>query len=223
MTDMAPPSTLADSSTWAKTADTRRWTRFVSGLAGARAARRSRLGGFVPSGRGVATDLRRVRADRDRPTSPASAALGRARSDGQGRRVRLLPRLGGLSPLQRWWLLLLIPLLSATGGFDRRAHSQTSGQHLWWSSPALWTGALFAVGLTPIASWLDPAYALCRHPFLIQPVSVFAVSGLNLVILSPDPRPDRTDALFSSRCACAAADRFASRLWAPFSLGYLDV
>lgn len=222
MTDMAPPSTLADSPTWAKTADTRRWTRFVSGLALALLGGLALVASFPPVGAWplIFVAFVPIAIAQHRLLPPRWAGL--APMVGVGAYVSYLAW-GGLSPLQRWWLLLLIPLLSATGGFDRRAHSQTSGQHLWWSSPALWTGALFAVGLTPIASWLDPAYALCRHPLLIQPVSVFAVSGLNLVILSPDPRPDRTDALFSSRCACAAADRFASRLWAPFSLGYLDV
>jgi len=90
---------------------------------------------------------------------------------------------GGLTASQRWWLVLLIPVLVLTGQFDRRAQWATGLRHLWWSGPVLWTGALFVVGLTPLASWLDPAYALYRQPWLIQPVSVFALSGLNLVIL----------------------------------------
>lgn len=90
---------------------------------------------------------------------------------------------GGLPAGQRWWLLLLVPLLAAAGRLDAQAQRATGYRHLWWSSPVVWTSTLFVAGLTPFASWLDPAYALYRQPWLIQPVSVFAVSGLNLVIL----------------------------------------
>ncbi len=90
---------------------------------------------------------------------------------------------GGLESQQRWWLLLLVPVLGAGGWLEARWQRATAFRHVWWSSPVLWTAALYAVGLTPIASWLDPAYALYRQPWLIQPVSVVSVSGLNLLIM----------------------------------------
>lgn len=90
---------------------------------------------------------------------------------------------GGLMPHQRWWLLLLIPGLFSTGWVDARWQRATGFRHLWWSSPVLWTAALFILGVSGFASWLDPAYALYRQVWLIQPVSVLSLSGLNLVVL----------------------------------------
>lgn len=90
---------------------------------------------------------------------------------------------GGLQPDQRWWLLVLVPIIAATGWMDLRWHGATGYRHFWWATPVAWTGALYAIGLTPIASWLDPAYALYRQPWLIQPVSVVSLSGLNLLIM----------------------------------------
>lgn len=90
---------------------------------------------------------------------------------------------GGLEAGQRPWLLLLVPVLAGSGWTEARWQRATVFRHLWWSSPVTWTAALHAVGLTPFASWLDPAYALYGQPWLIQPVSVVALSGLNLLIM----------------------------------------
>ena len=90
---------------------------------------------------------------------------------------------GGLQASQRWLLLVLVPVLWLSGRLDAALQRSTAYRHVWWSSAVMWTAGLFLFGLTPIASWLDPAFALYREPWLIQPVSVLSVSGLNLFIL----------------------------------------
>lgn len=48
---------------------------------------------------------------------------------------------------------------------------------------SLLDGGVVPCGLTPVTSWVDPAFALYRQPWLIQPVSVVSVSGLDLMVL----------------------------------------
>ena len=90
---------------------------------------------------------------------------------------------GALRADQRPLLVALVPLLWVAGNLDRALQGATRYRHVWWSSPVLWTAGLFLMGLSPITSWVDPAFALYRQPWLIQPVSVVSVSGLNLLIL----------------------------------------
>lgn len=90
---------------------------------------------------------------------------------------------GGFTASQRPWLLLVAAGLFVSGWLERGWHQRTGYRHLWWSGPVTWAGALFAFGLTPLSSWIDPAYALYRQYWLLQPVSVFAITGANLMIL----------------------------------------
>lgn len=52
---------------------------------------------------------------------------------------------GALRPDQRWFLLLLAPLLWAAGELETRVQAATDYRHLWWSGPAFWTAGLFLV------------------------------------------------------------------------------
>lgn len=87
-----------------------------------------------------------------------------------------------LLPGQRWVFVPLALLLFGGGSVSRLGWDATGRRHL-WSDPVAWTAVLFLLGLTPIASWVDPAYALYHQPRLIQPVSLVGIAGLNLLIL----------------------------------------
>jgi len=70
---------------------------------------------------------------------------------------------------------------------SRRFHARTGYRWLWLSTPVAWTaidfgrnlGALNALGGT----WANPVYALYRHPVVLQPISVFGMYGLELLVL----------------------------------------
>ena len=84
---------------------------------------------------------------------------------------------------QRFALLLLVPVLWLTGNVERSWHDATDQRHLWWTLPVTWVAALFLLGHTALAGWIDPAYALFRQPWLIQAVSITGTPGLDLVVL----------------------------------------
>lgn len=85
-------------------------------------------------------------------------------------------------PEQRWWFVGLVLGLYVGGWVSRASWELTGRRHL-WSDPVIWTATLFCIGLTPIASWVDPAYDLYRQPWLDQPVSLVGLAGLNLLVM----------------------------------------
>jgi apolipoprotein N-acyltransferase len=85
-------------------------------------------------------------------------------------------------PSQRWWFVPLIGVLYVSGRVSRLCWDSTGRGHL-WSDPVVWTATLFLLGLTPIASWIDPAYDLYQRPWLVQPISLVGMAGLNLLVM----------------------------------------
>ncbi|RNL80914.1 apolipoprotein N-acyltransferase [Nocardioides marmorisolisilvae] len=85
-------------------------------------------------------------------------------------------------PGQRWIFAVLVPGLIGGGWFSRLCLDRTGRRHV-WSDPVVWTAVLFVLALTPIASWVDPAYALYHQAWLIQPISLVGIAGLNLVVM----------------------------------------
>ena len=83
---------------------------------------------------------------------------------------------------QRWSFLVLLLALYCGGWVSRTSWDVTGGRHL-WSDPVIWTATLFAIGMTPIASWVDPAYDLYRQPWVVQPISLVGIAGLNLLVM----------------------------------------
>src|SRR5689334_919268 len=85
-------------------------------------------------------------------------------------------------PGQRWVFAPLVLGLVVSGRVSRATWEATGRRHL-WSEPVIWVAVLFLLGLTPIASWVDPAYSLYHQPRLIQPISLVGIAGLNLLVL----------------------------------------
>lgn len=85
-------------------------------------------------------------------------------------------------PDQRWVFGPLVLGLVVSGRVSRATWETTGQRHL-WSDPVVWVAVLFLLGLTPIASWIDPAYSLYGQPRLIQPISLVGIAGLNLLVM----------------------------------------
>ncbi len=83
----------------------------------------------------------------------------------------------------------MLPLyIAALAGFigsrDRRFHLRTGYRFLVPQGAAAWVGIEMVRGLIPVlGTWGFVGYALYDQPWLLQPVSIFGVYGLNLVIL----------------------------------------
>jgi len=92
--------------------------------------------------------------------------------------------LGGLIPFLVW---LPVPIFFAAGfiGWRERVFNEKTGARLFWLiGPILWVGIEMIRGLVPfIGTWGFPAYSLYNQTWLIQPVSVFSIYGLDLLIL----------------------------------------
>jgi apolipoprotein N-acyltransferase len=87
------------------------------------------------------------------------------------------------------WFMRALPLLIAlfaglVSAADRAFHRRTRYRWLVLHGAAIWVGIEMIRGLIPtVGTWGFAAYALYGQPWLIQPVSVFSVYGLSLLIL----------------------------------------
>ncbi len=85
----------------------------------------------------------------------------------------------------------LMPLYVAgiavlVAGRGRAFAERTGGRWLWVSAPVAWTAIDFVRSTgseTMGGTWGFHAYALYRHPLLLQPLSAFGITGLQLLIL----------------------------------------
>jgi apolipoprotein N-acyltransferase len=87
-----------------------------------------------------------------------------------------------------WWMFCIPLAAGLLAGFgsirDRPIQEATGYVRFVIGFPLLWAAAEFLRGLAPgIGTQGYLAYALYREPWLLQPVSVFGVSMLNLLIL----------------------------------------
>jgi len=95
---------------------------------------------------------------------------------------------GGMFAGSIWymrWLPLFIGVVAAlVGGHDRAFHQRTDYRWFVLQGAAVWVGIEMLRGFVPVmGTWGFAAYALYEQPWLIQPVSIFGVYGLSLVIL----------------------------------------
>jgi len=87
------------------------------------------------------------------------------------------------------WFMQALPLfIGLFAAFisvrDRAFHRRTGYRWLVLQGSAVWVGIEMIRGLIPtVGTWGFAAYALYGQPWLIQPVSVFGVYGLSLLIL----------------------------------------
>ncbi len=83
-------------------------------------------------------------------------------------------------------LPLFIALIAGLGSLRERAfHRRTGYRWLLLHGPAVWVGIEMIRGLIPqIGTWGFAAYALFEQVWFIQPVSVFSIYGLSVLILS---------------------------------------
>jgi len=83
------------------------------------------------------------------------------------------------------YLPLIIGIIAALVGSRERAfHARTGYRWLVLQGAALWVGIEMIRGFIPvIGTWGFAAYTLYEQPALIQPVSVFSIYGMSLVIM----------------------------------------
>jgi len=95
---------------------------------------------------------------------------------------------GGMFAGSVWymhWLPLFIGVVAALiGGRDRAFHERTAYRWFVPQGAAVWVGIEMVRGFVPVmGTWGFAAYALYEQPWLIQPVSIFGVYGLSLLVL----------------------------------------
>lgn len=91
---------------------------------------------------------------------------------------------GDAIPFMRW-IPLVIAVVAGIVGWRERVFQERTG-YRWFLivGPVLWVGFEMVRGLVPFwGTWAFAGYALYEQPWLLQPVSVFSVFGLNLLIL----------------------------------------
>ena len=92
--------------------------------------------------------------------------------------------LGGLIPFLVWLPVPIFFIAGLIGWRERIFNEKTSGHLFWLVGPILWVGIEMIRGLVPFfGTWGFPAYTLYNQPWLIQPVSIFSIYGLDLLIL----------------------------------------
>lgn len=150
---------------------------------------------------------------------------------------------GGMFSGSRAWFMAWLPLAigvmaTLVNGRDRAFHERTRYRWFVLQGAAVWVGIEMIRGSIPVVgTWAFAAYALYEQSWLIQPVSVFGIYGLSLLILLAnyalaqgalvlfdqhwhlDPDVPRTGA----RCARAwlAGVGIALVAWTGLSLGLL--
>lgn len=95
---------------------------------------------------------------------------------------------GGMFAGSVWymrWLPLFIGLIATLiGSRDRAFHGRTGYRWFVLHGAAVWVGIEMVRGFVPVmGTWGFAAYALYEQPWLIQPVSIFGIYGLSLLIL----------------------------------------
>ncbi len=95
---------------------------------------------------------------------------------------------GGMFANGPWymrWLPLIIAVAAALIGHGDRAFHERNG-YRWFAlqGAAIWVGIEMIRGFIPvIGTWGFVGYALYEQPWFIQPVSIFGIYGLDLLIL----------------------------------------
>ncbi len=92
--------------------------------------------------------------------------------------------LGGLIPFLVWLPIPVAIVAGIVGWRERVFNEKTHLRFFWLLGPIIWVGIEMIRGLVPFfGTWGFPAYTLYNQPWLIQPVSVFSIYGLDLLIL----------------------------------------
>lgn len=92
--------------------------------------------------------------------------------------------LGGLIPFLAWLPLPIAVIAGLVGWRERVFNEVTGGKFLWLTGPIIWVGFGMIRGLVPFfGTWGLLSYTLYNLPWLIQPVAVFSIFGLELLIL----------------------------------------
>ena len=83
------------------------------------------------------------------------------------------------------WLPLVIGVLAASvGSWEHRFNRRTGYRYLVPAGAAVWVSFEMIRGTLPfIGTWGFVSYALYEQPWLIQPVGIFSIYGLNLLIM----------------------------------------
>ena len=95
---------------------------------------------------------------------------------------------GGMFAGSVWymrWLPLIIGIVATLiGSRDRAFHERTGYRWFVLQGAAVWVGIEMIRGFIPVmGTWGFAAYALYEQPWLIQPVSIFGIYGLSLLVL----------------------------------------
>jgi apolipoprotein N-acyltransferase len=92
--------------------------------------------------------------------------------------------LGGIIPFLVWLPAPVAVIAGFVGWRERIFHERTHARFFWLIGPIIWVGIEMIRGLVPFfGTWGFVAYTLYNQPWLIQPVSVFSIYGLNLLIM----------------------------------------
>jgi apolipoprotein N-acyltransferase len=92
--------------------------------------------------------------------------------------------LGGLIPFLVWLPAPVAVIAGLVGWRERVFNERTGARFFWLVGPLLWVGFEMLRGLVPFfGTWGFPAYTLYSLPWLIQPVTVFSIYGLDLLIV----------------------------------------
>ena len=92
--------------------------------------------------------------------------------------------LGGLIPFLVWLPAPVAIIAGFVGWRERIFNERTGGRLFWLAGPIIWVGIEMIRGLVPFfGTWGFVGYALYNQPWLIQPVAVFSIYGLDLLIL----------------------------------------
>ena len=92
--------------------------------------------------------------------------------------------LGGIIPFLVWLPAPVAAIAGLVGWRERTFHERTHARFFWLVGPIIWVGIEMIRGLVPFfGTWGFVAYTLYNQPWLIQPVSVFSIYGLNLLVI----------------------------------------
>jgi apolipoprotein N-acyltransferase len=84
----------------------------------------------------------------------------------------------------RWLPLIIGPVAALIGHGDRAFHERTRYRWFVLHGAAVWVGIEFIRGCLPaMGTWGFVGYALYEQAWLIQPVSIFGIYGLDLLIM----------------------------------------
>lgn len=80
--------------------------------------------------------------------------------------------------------LLIVAMATLIGMGERAFHARTGYRWFILQGTAVWVGIEMIRGFIPVAgTWGFAAYALYKQPWFIQPVSIFGIYGLSLLIM----------------------------------------